>query len=285
MNFKMEMELCQSRINNLAKSIPNRSTNGDKDKIREIKRKTEEKINDLETQLIDLKGSAKKDIESRISDLKNALNELDTLLNSTSDFQIDVDPMPHTIFDGNNTVIVKYDGTEGSLLNELKHAFQYETGSIDFIELKNNNKSEFGAGLLYDINDEVETYKRQYAYDGYLKIIIELSEEEINNALESGKIKKLEEITDLGVIEIKKMKKIKANIIIKISDSIALSGLYKTISKKSLDINSSIKDVLKGNNKRKNTLTSFGIDKFDKNKPYIEFIKVFINKQYSIHVK
>lgn len=99
--FKTEMELCQARINNLVK--PNVSSDDDKDKIREIKRKVEEKINDLESQLADLKGSEKKDMESRISNLKNALSELDTLLNSTSEFQINSDSIPYLSHEENKS--------------------------------------------------------------------------------------------------------------------------------------------------------------------------------------
>jgi RHS repeat-associated protein len=48
----------------------------------------------------------------------------------------------------------------GGLAHELKHAYQFETGAIDF------SKGSGGPGALYDITDEISTYRRQFALTG-----------------------------------------------------------------------------------------------------------------------
>lgn len=77
----------------------------------------------------------------------------------------------------NNRVLIKIsDKTDYGLIgHELKHAYQFMKGKISF------NKSDGGAGKLYDITDEEEAFKRQVYiggvlfwkldYDDYLKII------------------------------------------------------------------------------------------------------------------
>jgi len=143
-------------------------------------------------------------------------------------------------------------------------------------------KSENIPGLTYDINDEVETYKRQYAFDGILKLRISLTEAEIMQQLKSGKLKST---LGIGGLEIKKMKKITANVIIRVADSFIDDGLYKSISKKSLDIYSPIKDIKKGNKDRIDLFNSLGLDNENKDKAYIDFIKVFIETKPFIYVK
>jgi len=169
------------------------------------------------------------------------------------------------------------------LLNELKHAFQLETGKIDFIKVNNGiDPPENIPGLLYDINDEVETYKRQYAYDGILKLRIVMTEEELLNQLKSGKIKSS---LGLGSLEIKKIKKITANVIVKVEDYIGGGSLYSSISSKNLDIHSSIGVIRRGNKNRNGLISRLGIDKEDKKKSHIDFVKVYIETNPFIYVK
>jgi len=185
--------------------------------------------------------------------------------------------------DSNNKGRVYYNGTTSGLLNELKHAFQFETGQIDFIQVAGQSINV--PGLLYDLTDEIETYKRQYSYDGYLKLRVTVNEEDILQHLKSNATKKS---LGLGILEIKKMKEITAEIVIKITDKSFSNSdvLYNTISKKNLNIHSPIKDII-NNNKvhRNNMLNGLNIYSEDRKKPYIEFVKVFIKSNPYIYVK
>lgn len=286
LKLSSEIVNCQTNINAIGECVKG-SYNDDRnasEKIRELKTKVKGKITQLEKELEKVKGSEKKDLILRITNLKEALLELDVIEKAATEYEFKINKAePQLTYNSNNdTATVHYDGTIGNLLNELKHAFQFETGKIDYIETKDGEGSSvYSGGLLYDIYDEVETYKRQYAYDGYLKLNVELSSEEVLNAFKTGKIKD----SNLGLVEIKKMKKIHARIIVKVAGSYADEGFYKYISKKSLDINSSIKDIRKGNKQRSKLITSLGLDKENRKKPYIEFVKVYTNEKYFIHVK
>ena len=48
----------------------------------------------------------------------------------------------------------------GGLAHELTHAYQFESGKIDF------SKSGGGPGVLYEITDEISAYERQFAFTG-----------------------------------------------------------------------------------------------------------------------
>lgn len=50
----------------------------------------------------------------------------------------------------------------GTAIHELKHAYQFELGKIDFRGL--NNEKLWGPGITYDLTDEEEAYRRQYAF-------------------------------------------------------------------------------------------------------------------------
>ena len=58
-----------------------------------------------------------------------------------------------------NSVCLEYDGRNGSLAHELKHAYQFEMGEISF----SKDRKDFG--VLYDITDEKAALKRGGAYD------------------------------------------------------------------------------------------------------------------------
>jgi len=58
-------------------------------------------------------------------------------------------------------IMLTYRGTAG-FVHEIMHAAQYERGDIAYWTEK-----EEGYGLLLDLNDEVEAYKAQYAFDRY----------------------------------------------------------------------------------------------------------------------
>ncbi len=212
---------------------------------------------------------------------KAKLEEIKVIESSKTKYEFKINNKPKfTYEDIADKGIVFYDGTLSNLLNELKHAFQFETGKIDFIKV--NGEPENIPGVLYDLGDEVETYKRQYAYDGILKLRVVMTEEEMLNQFKKGKIKNG---LGLGTLEIKKMKKITADIIVKVEDSLGSGSLYNSISKRSLDIHSSLGDIRKGNRYRGNFITGLGIDKQDKKKPYIDFVKIFIETNPFIYVK
>ncbi|PID67535.1 MAG: hypothetical protein CR968_06205 [Flavobacteriia bacterium] len=287
LNLGNELYLCQQKIDGLGGSSSNDKINPrNQAKLDELKSKVKSKILALEKDLSTARGGLKKDLIARIAELKDALKEIELLEKSSTNYDLNIIEQNNprlTYDDVTDTVTVNYIGTTGNLLNELKHAFQYETGKIEFIKIKNSSgKASVGPGLTYDLGDELETYKRQYAYDGILKLRLVLTEEEMMQELKSGKLKKE---LGLGYLEIKKMKKITANVIIKVGDGVASYPLYENISKKSLDINSPIGDIIKNNPARKSLSEGLGLNTWDKEKPYIDFIKVYIKEKPFIYVK
>ncbi len=277
-----QLQLLQSRLDSYESSgIVDKIEPRSKTKLEELKRRLKQKINTLNIHIEKSKGAKKKDLEARIKELKEALEEIKLIERSQTEYEFRVSDTPDFSYeDVADKGIVFYDSTLGSLLNELKHAFQFETGKIDFIKV--SGEPENLPGLLYDLGDEVETYKRQYAYDGVLKLRVVMTEEEMLNQLKSGKIKNG---LGLGTLEIKKMKKITADVIVRVEDSLGSGSLYSSISRKSLDVHSSLGSIKKGNRQRSNFITGLGIDKLDKNEPYIDFVKVFIKDTPFIYVK
>lgn len=280
--LKSQLLLLQNRLDSYVSSYFDDKTNPiSKERLRELKKRVKEKIDTLNTQLEKARGAAKKDLIARIKELKEALKEIKVIQNSETEYNFKISNKPKFTYENtSNKGTVFYNGTLGSLLNELKHAFQFETGKIDFIKV--NGVPENLPGVLYDLGDELETYKRQYAYDGILKLRIVMTETEMLNQIKTGKIKKG---LGLGGLEIKQMKKITASVIVKIEDTLGSGSLYNTISKKSLDIHSTLGEIKKGNKHRSNFIQGLGIDKQDKRKPYIDFIKVFIETNPFIYVK
>ena len=273
------LQLCQDQINGMA-IAPNKVDPNSQAKLKELKNKIKAKIAQLEKQKTSASNSEQKELNKRLKELKDSLRELEIIIASTVKYQFKVDKEPQFSFDGEtNTGTIKYDGSIGSLLNELKHAYQFETNQIDFIKISDpNGVLTVVGGLTYDIHDEIATYKRQYAYDGVLKFNVEIN----NSDFSTNKVINL---ASLGKIEIKKMNRITASVIIKVSDGIAKQALYKHLPTKSLNTNSPIKDVVRGNKNRKGLISGLGIDSFDQKKPYIEFVKVYISSKPFIYVK
>jgi hypothetical protein len=164
----------------------------------------------------------------------------------------------------------------------LKHAFQFESGQIEFIELGSTGYPNAQPGLTYDIFDELATYKRQYAFDGMLKLTMSLSEDDIFNSLKKVNTGS----KNFGTVEIKRMKDIKVGIIAKVADSFVQDGLYGRISTKELDIHSSARDVFNANKENRwNRILNISLGSADKKKTYLEYIKVFIKKKPIIYAK
>ncbi len=229
----------QQKLDHLAhNSLPSHIHPNSKNTFNILKRKVAYKIKQLESKLQTASGGDKKDLEARLKELKSVQKEFKKIEQSVTMYSFVQSTEPY--FDYNaigDTGTVFYDGTLGSLINELKHVFQFETGQLEFIGVGGTSMP----GLTYDIFDELETYKRQYAFDGLLKLNISLSESDVMGLMMSTNTK------DMGRIEIKKMKDIKVAIIAKVADSFLKDGLYKRISKKKLDISSSAKDVFNAN--------------------------------------
>ncbi|WP_392420358.1 hypothetical protein ACF3OE_03515 [Capnocytophaga canis] len=282
-SLRMSLVQFQEKINCM-KCVNNEDEG--KKKIRDIKNKVENKIRELESQMANTKRNDKKDLESRIKDLRECVKELDVILQGNMKYDVLIDKnKPQFSYDG-NIATIKYDGTEGSLLHELKHAFQFETGKIDFIQINNGKGQDIIPGLLYDLTDELESYTRQYAYDGILKFRVVLDVPVNTMISNTADIQKILGEIETNVREIKQMKKITANVIVKIADNIGEKGIYSFISKIPLDSNSLIKDIRKGNEKyRSDFIKGLGLDKEEAQKAYIEFVKVFIQTQPCIYVR
>lgn len=301
LKFSSEMQLCQSKLGSLQVDYSNFQdiNNNGKQKIKELKNKVKKRIEELKTKIKTANENEKSDLKSRINELKKAITELEKLERTVTKYNFEIDKeAPQLNYDNNtDTVTVKYDGTLGSLINELKHAFQFETGQLDFIQVANSDSGSTNIpGVLYDLGDELETYKRQYSYDGFLKMRIAWTEKELNDFSNNNIVEILkgtinitgESGNQLGVLEIKSMKFITADIIVKIKDTVSDSStLYSSLSTKSLDINSSLRQIQKNNTNRSDlgNLSWMGLDNFKKKTPYIEFVKVFIKEKPFIHVK
>ncbi|WP_298540451.1 hypothetical protein [uncultured Aquimarina sp.] len=244
-----------------------------------LKKKVAEKIKELEAKLPNAKGADKKDLQARIKELKDAQKEFKVIEQSDTMYSFRLRREPEFLYFGKSDEgTIYYDGTLRVLINELKHAFQFESGQMEFLEIENKPVP----GLTYDVFDELATYKRQYAFDGVLKMRISLSEQEIfagvNRVLTGDK--------NFGTIEIKRMKDIKVAVIAKVSDSFALDGLYQRISQKELDIHSSTKEVFNANKENRfERILNISLGSADKKKPYLEYIKVFIQKKPIIYAK
>ncbi len=300
LKFSSEMGLCQSKLNSLGRSYSRFDGLKDdgKRKIAEAKAKVKNKIQELKNNINSASDTEKLDLKARIKELEKAVVELERLEKTITKYNFEIDKeTPQLNYDNNtDTVTVKYDGSLGSLINELKHAFQFETGQLDFIQVANSNGSSTNIpGVLYDLGDELETYKRQYAYNGFLKMRMAWSEKELNNFLltnisELNRTFKIisEEQNNVGILEVHSIKYITVDIIVKIKDTTSDSSkLYSSLSTKSLDKNSSLKQIKRNNKNRRDlgNLSWMGLDNFKKQTPYIEFVKVFIKEKPFIHVK
>ena len=103
------------------------------------------------------------------NELQKALDELDVLNKSDQMYHIEYGKTGSsnrngvTDYDIKNDrvrMIISYDGKDGDIAHELKHAYQFEIGEMSF-------DAQTGGGiksLLYDITDEQAAYQRGAAY-------------------------------------------------------------------------------------------------------------------------
>lgn len=280
------LESCQFLIDNLGKPIskPTNSSD-DKEKIRKIKEKVKKRISELEREKNKLTDQKKdtSNISSRIEELKLAISELDFLETTATQYIFKKNKKaPQMNLKTENVIEIQH-GDLGSVLHELHHAFQYETGKIDFIK---TDDGEYIPGFLYDSFDERSAYKRQLAFDGILKFTIKVKEEEVFQSLKTKYISNviIAEGSVLGVKEIRLMKDITIDVIMKIAEP-KTGLLYQNISSTELNTKSPLLDVINNNRYKEGYLNEFGFHRRNLHKPYIEFIKVFIDQTPRIYVK
>ena len=100
-----------------------------------------------------------------ISEYRKAINELEKLELSSQSYHICINNNSifvkgETSYDlNNNYVLISFDGNVENLAHEFVHAYQFETGDLSFSE------SLGLAGVLYDIHDEMQAYRRQTFYN------------------------------------------------------------------------------------------------------------------------
>jgi len=197
------------------------------------------------------------DLQAREAELAQSLVEIQAMRQESAlTFTIQQHNKPEVTLNVNNTnnVIVKYDGTDGSLINELTHAYQYLTGRVDFIQAAENNQPTMIPGLLYDIDDEIATYRRQYALDGQLNLQTHLDQQEYTQQLMNGTA-----LNQIGKVKVGAMNEITPQLLNRVSDGPLLAPLYSNIAQTPLDVNSSTNDVLNANQNRANVVNSLRI--------------------------
>ena len=124
-------------------------------------------IADFEKRTVERKKSAQTERER--NELQQALDELASLKESNQMYHIEYgntssyDRKGETDYDIENDkvrIIIAFDGKDGDIAHELKHAYQFEKGEMSF-------DAQTGLGmrsLLYDITDEQAAYKRGEAF-------------------------------------------------------------------------------------------------------------------------
>lgn len=279
------IENCQSYINKFENKTYFQNSDEDKEKIKKIKEKVIKRISKLEKERNQrvAQGKDTSNLNFRIEELKTAVYELEFLENTATRYIFKKNKnAPQINYKGDNVIEVQH-GNLDSILHELHHAFQYETGKIDFIK---TDDGDYIPGFLYDTTDELSAYKRQFAFDGILKVAFKIKEKDMLDAFRTKQINTIiqEDKEYFGVKEIIHMKDITIDVIIKIAEP-KIGNLYKNISSKELNSKSSLSDIINNNTYKSGYLNEFGFHKENPNKSYIEFVKIFITETPRIYVK
>ena len=107
--------------------------------------------------------------ERERNELQQALDELAILKESNQMYHIEYGRTSsyyrkgETDYDIENNrvrIIIAYDGDDGDIAHELKHAYQFETGDLSF----DSRTGGCATAVLYDITDEEAAYRRGSAY-------------------------------------------------------------------------------------------------------------------------
>lgn len=99
-------------------------------------------------------------LKSRLDKLEKVIARIGILENSDDEYVLKGTTKDEgsTSWDVNRKCIVLTVGSTANFIHELMHGWQYETGEIIF-------DARFNKCYLQDLEDEVEAYKAQYAYD------------------------------------------------------------------------------------------------------------------------
>jgi len=104
-------------------------------------------------------------VEFAISELNSMFSELDQMENHKQNFDIEYTNKKENggtrVVNGKIVFIVPLGNTADIAIHEFKHGYQYLTGELSW-DTKNN-----ATGLACDIYDEVDAYKRQWAFNFY----------------------------------------------------------------------------------------------------------------------
>ena len=285
------IESCQLSINQLGANNGKTPKKDGKDKIRKIKAKVQKLICKLtkERDKLSSKGKDVSNINSRISELNKAISELNILETSTTNYKFKRNSTaPQINYKGENTIEIQHGGNLGSILHELHHAFQYETGKIDFIKTQDGT---YEPGFLYDKTDELSAYQREVAANGFLKYTIKFEVAAERKVISPSSLH-FENGELFEIKEIRLMSQVTLDVIIKIAEP-KNGNLYERISSQELNKDSPMSSVITNNSfYRNNTLDIFEFNKkradrnsSELNDPYIEFVKIFIDKTPGIYVK
>jgi len=118
------------------------------------------RINRLEKKINEYK-SANTTLDVKISEMDAAISEWDEMNTSTQIFRIVLnykEGTGRTTYD-DGVIVLHYDGNMSMLAHEFKHGHQFINGEISF------EPNGIMGGWLFDINDEVDAYRRQWAFD------------------------------------------------------------------------------------------------------------------------
>lgn len=143
------------------------------------KKETQSRINDFDRKINKLESRSKlsKKQQSNLDYFKSAKGELSDALVEIGELELSDQMysirktqsstnMGYLSYDNSSDIVyVNYDGSINALGHELKHAFQFEKHQLSFGEDPNNPMGEWKGGCLYDGYDELEAYKRDFAYD------------------------------------------------------------------------------------------------------------------------
>jgi phosphopantetheine adenylyltransferase len=162
----------KKEIKKYEKSLKNNLNYVDKE-ISKLNKNLSTKLNDLINP--DLNENERENISNEISKLSNEINQLRTIRDDLKQAQIELqdlktrkeiirlsrDEQPRTRKTGDEFTVSYHDW--GSLGHELKHVFQFYQGKINF-------EDDGRAGNLYDKNDEVEAFRREYSIRYSIKL-------------------------------------------------------------------------------------------------------------------
>lgn len=146
-------------------------------KVDSHKGKTESLISSLDKKINKLEGEdgLSKKQQSNLDYYKESKGELSNALTEIG--VLEASDQMYTIRDygkaggllsydpSSDVIYVNVDALTSTLAHELKHAYQFEKHQVSFAS--GEDGEEWGGGYLYDVQDEVEAFRRQFSYDRF----------------------------------------------------------------------------------------------------------------------